>query len=83
MIPTRTPSRSRAFAKVLAEVPAEEIDEFFAAGCTVAAYIVFPYGKRIDGRTSWSINQSGGMRALIADLFDLMLECIRRYSHRE
>jgi hypothetical protein len=62
---------TRAFAKVRAEVPPEEIDEFFVVGCTVGAYIVFPYGKRIDDKTRWSINQSRGH--VRADRFDLTL----------
>lgn len=54
----------------------EDVDELFALGSTIGAYLIFP-NKQIDGKNT--INQARGFIRLIDDRFDLTLECIRRF----
>jgi hypothetical protein len=60
----------------LTEQIPNEVNEFFKAGFTIGAYIVFP-DNRIDGKHT--INQARGVNSLIDDRFDLTLECIRLF----
>ncbi|MDR1632566.1 MAG: hypothetical protein LBR97_06775 [Dysgonamonadaceae bacterium] len=60
---------------IVRQIPSE-VDELYAAGCTVGSYIIFP-GNQIDGKNT--INQERGCNYLIDDRFDLTLECIRRF----
>ncbi|GHU73033.1 hypothetical protein FACS189413_16960 [Bacteroidia bacterium] len=60
---------------IVSEIP-QEVDELFSAGCTIAAYIIFP-NRKITGRNT--INQERGCNPKIDDRFDLTLECIRRF----
>ena len=64
---------------VLEQLSFQEISEFYALGCTIGAYTVFPLGARIAGEVMPSINQRRGMHRQIQDRFDLTLEGIRRY----
>lgn len=57
------------------EIPSE-VDELFATGSTIGAYILFP-NNRISG--NHTINQARGVNSLIDDRFDLTLECIRLF----
>ena len=73
-------TRPKALVEVLRAVPAGELDEFESVGCTVGAFIVFPYAS-ISANGTWprTINQMRGTRSEIRDRFDLTLECIRRH----
>jgi hypothetical protein len=70
-------SRPAKLVEVIGQIPAEEVTEFYDLGCTVGAYLVFPYGALIDGKYEQSINQRRGTLAVLHDRFDLTLECIR------
>lgn len=70
-------TRPSRLVSVLSQVPPEQIDAFYKLGCTAGAYLVFPYGAKVDGKYQQSINQRRGMLASIRDRFDLTLECIR------
>lgn len=70
--------RPQALVEARSGVPEEEIDEFFALGCTVGAYTVFPRPVYVSGKRQLSINQARGIHPRIRDRFDLTLECIRR-----
>ncbi len=54
----------------------DEVEEFRKINSTIGGYILFP-SKQINGK--WTINQARGCRQIIADRFDLTLECIRRH----
>lgn len=72
------------FAKVRSDIDPDLVRGLFDAGCTVGAYIVFPYARRQeDGKYPWSINQARGMRRQVRDRMDLTLECIRRHFRGE
>jgi hypothetical protein len=60
---------------IIQQIP-NEVDELYATGFTIGAYIIFPNNK-INGENT--INQERGCNKLIDDRFDLTLECIRRY----
>jgi len=72
-------TRPQHLVRIMAQVSPQEISDFYALGCTVGAYTVFPLGARINGETMPSINQRRGMHRLIQDRFDLTLEAIRRH----
>lgn len=73
-------TRPKTLVEIVAAVPPGELDGFEAAGCTVGAYIVFPYASiTAEGRWPRTINQVRGTRSKIGDRFDLTLECIRRH----
>ena len=71
--------RPISLVDVLAAIPSEEQIAFYDLACTVGAYLVFPFGIRVDGKQQQSINQRRGTHHLIRDRFDLTLECIRRH----
>jgi len=48
---------------------------FHRQGMTLGGFLVFPVRFGL----GWTVNQARGMRADIADRFDLTLECIRRH----
>ena len=54
----------------------DELQTFFAIGCTIGGMMVFP-GTQIDRK--WTINQARGCLRSISDRFDLTVECIRRH----
>ena len=56
------------------------VDEFVAINSTIGGYIIFP-GNKVDGKMT--INGARGFNRLIADRFDLTLECIRRFYQSE
>lgn len=56
---------------------------FYDLGCTVGAYLVFPFPIQVDGLWQRSINQARGTKRENRDRFDLTLECIRRHYLRE
>lgn len=70
----------KGMARIVQEVPEDELDRFFSICSTVGAYIVFP-GRRIDGKST--INGARGLNGKIRDRFDLSLECIRRHYLNE
>lgn len=72
-------TRPASIVKVVAETPPDKVGAFFDLGCTVGAYIVFPFGAGVDGKVQRSINQVRGTSAPVRDRFDLTLECIRRH----
>ncbi len=61
---------------VLADVPPEEIESFRSLNSTIGGFIIFP-ARKMDGKMT--INQERGTNHLIADRFDLTLECIKRH----
>jgi hypothetical protein len=61
---------------ILSLTSAAELEAFDAIGYTIGGMMVFPEFQ-IDGK--WTINQARGCKGLIADRFDLTLECIRRH----
>ena len=65
---------TKSMAVVIDQIPAADIDAFFALCSTVGAYMLFPSGK-VDGKIT--INGARGMHPRIKDRFDLTLECIR------
>ncbi len=70
----------RALVEILRAMPSDEVASFETAGCTVGAYIVFPYASITDdGKWPRTINQARGTRRKVSDRFDLTLECIRRH----
>lgn len=60
---------------IVERIPAA-VDELFAIGSTIGAFLVFPNNQI--GRKN-TINQARGVASLIDDRFDLTLECIRRF----
>jgi hypothetical protein len=61
---------------ILSVTSADALEAFDAIGYTIGGMMVFP-AFQIDRR--WTINQARGCNRLIADRFDLTLECIRRH----
>ena len=55
------------------------MNAFYELGCTIGAYLVFPFPVQVDGAWQRSINQERGTKREIRDRFDLTLECIRRH----
>ena len=77
---THSYSKLRDISHIIRQVPNEEIDGFFAIGCTMGGYLIFPANKINNKMT---INGSRGLNRKIKDRFDLTLECIRRYYTNE
>lgn len=71
--------RPEQIASVVQQVPETEVEAFYRVGCTIGAYIVFPFPVQVDGVWQRSINQERGTKREIRDRFDLTLECIRRH----
>ena len=69
-------SQSREMIQILSDVPKEKIDSFFLLNNTIGAFILFP-SSRIDGQMT--LNGARGFNPMIADRFDLTLECVRRH----
>lgn len=65
---------SKPVADVIAQVPKDELDAFFALASTIGAYTIFP-GRTVNRKPT--INGARGMHPKIGDRFDLTLECIR------
>lgn len=61
---------------ILTLTSTSELEAFDALGYTIGGMMVFP-AFQIDRK--WTINQARGCHGLIADRFDLTLECIRRH----
>ena len=76
MIPTWSKWKRAFNADLVAEI-ARDADDFYRVASTIGAYIVFPRNRM--GQTGDTINQARGRNPLIADRFDLTLECIRRH----
>ena len=62
--------------KIIAQVDPALVESFRALNNTIGAFIVFP-STRISGQMN--LNGARGFNSLIADRFDLTLECIRRH----
>lgn len=71
---------SKLVARVISQVPDDELDDFFGHCSTIGAYTVFP-GRRINRKPT--INGARGLHPKIGDRFDLTLECIRRHYASE
>ena len=76
-------SRPAWVAAVVGQVAEVEVKAFYDLGCTIGAYLVFPFPVQLDGVWQRSINQQRGTMRVIRDRFDLTLECIRRHYARE
>lgn len=76
----RTFRRHLGAASVMAQIPEEDQEAFSRQGYTIGGMMVFP-GNMISGKQT--INQRKGTHPLIADRFDLTLECIRRHYLRQ
>lgn len=61
---------------ILAELPSVDIDALDTITYTIGGMILWP-GNQIDRK--WTINQARGCTPLIADRFDLTVECVRRH----
>jgi hypothetical protein len=68
--------RASQIADVIAQVPANLVQEFKRKGYTIGGMMIFP-SNRIDGKAT--INGARGFHPLIKDRFDLTLECVRLY----
>jgi hypothetical protein len=66
--------------RVIKEVSTDLIQSFISLNSTIGGFILFP-GNQIEG--AFTINQDRGINPVIADRFDLTLECIRRYFENE
>jgi len=73
-------SKSKEMIQILSEVPKEIVDSFYSLNNTIGAFILFP-STRVDGQMT--INGARGFNSLIADRFDLTLECVRRHYAKE
>ncbi|NQX28308.1 hypothetical protein HQQ81_13255 [Microbacteriaceae bacterium VKM Ac-2854] len=73
-------SHRRKLALLYSGMSLSENESFHRLGYTIGGMLVFP-GNRIDGKQT--INQRRGTHHLIADRFDLTLECIRRHYVEE
>jgi hypothetical protein len=69
-------SSSAAIRKIISEVSEEKVESFRKLNNTVGAFIVFP-SSRIEGKMT--LNGARGFSSVIADRFDLTLDCIRRH----
>ena len=76
----RRPARLTA---VLERAPEAKVRVFYDLGCTIGAYLVFPFPVQVDGVWQRSINQERGTKREVRDRFDLTLECIRRHYRGE
>ena len=61
---------------IIKAVPVADVESFWRLNSTIGGFIIFP-AKKVDGHMT--INQMRGVSHLIADRFDLTLECIRRF----
>ena len=61
---------------ILSLTSADALETFDAIGYTIGGMMVFP---AFQINRQWTINQARGCNRLIADRFDLTLECIRRH----
>ncbi|MEI6665641.1 MAG: hypothetical protein WCL53_05755 [Chloroflexota bacterium] len=75
-------ARRYAFGSDLVAEIAADTDDFYRIASTIGGYIVFPLNS--PDQAGNTINQARGVHPLIADRFDLTLECIRRhYAERD
>jgi len=70
----------KKMSKVLEGIPLADVESFKSLNSTVGGFIIFP-GKKVDGKKT--INQERGTNYLIADRFDLTLECIRLHYEKQ
>ncbi|MBC7899186.1 MAG: hypothetical protein H7070_03950 [Saprospiraceae bacterium] len=68
-------SRRKRYA-LIEQIPHEDVAHFDYITYTIGGMMIFP-GNKIDGRMT--INGARGCHQIIADRFDLTVECIRRY----
>jgi hypothetical protein len=74
VLPTFT--RRPAILAIIGPLPVAEIDYFNMITYTIGGMVLWP-GNRID--KMWTINQARGCTGVIADRFDLTIECVRRH----
>lgn len=67
-------------SKLIAQIPEVDLDSFQRLNHTIGGMIVFPGERRPGVQT---INGARGFSWLIADRFDLTMECIRRHYRGE
>ncbi len=65
---------TKKIAHLNSQITQEEFEEFRAKGSTIGGYLIFP-SEREGGKMT--INGARGFNTMIADRFDLTLECIR------
>lgn len=68
-------SGRKRLSKLLNQIDPELLSSFRSLNSTIGGYILFP-SNRVEGKPT--INGERGFHQLIADRFDLTLECIRR-----
>jgi len=73
-------SKSKEMVQILSEVPRETVHSFFNLNNTIGAFILCP-SSRVNRKMT--INGARGFNPLIADRFDLTLECVRRHYAQE
>lgn len=74
-------SNAKVIKQVVSKIDSQIVEDFLRINCTIGGYIIFP-GNKVDGKMT--INGARGFNKLIADRFDLTLECIRRlYNSQE
>lgn len=69
-------SHHKRLKDLLVKIEPTLLKDFRDLNSTIGGFIVFP-GNRVDGKAT--INGERGFNSLVADRFDLTLECIRRY----
>lgn len=69
-------SKDKRLKNLMEKIDQKVLKEFVDLNSTIGGFIVFP-GNRIAGGAT--INGARGLNSLIADRFDLTLECIRRH----
>jgi hypothetical protein len=69
-----------ATRSIIEKLPPEDIDALDTITYTIGGMMLWP-GNQIDRQ--WTINQARGCTGLIADRFDLTVECVRRHYQGE
>lgn len=77
---THTYSKWESMSHIMQQIPQTERDHFMQLGYTIGGFILFPSNK-VNNRPT--INGARGMSRIIADRFDLTLECIRRFYQQQ
>ena len=69
-------SQNKEISRIVERIDQEIVESFRQLNGTIGGYLLFP-SQRINGKMN--INGSRGFSKVIADRFDLTLECIRLY----
>lgn len=76
VMPTFTRSTRPRVAALVSQMDEVDNEEFYALAYTIGGMMLFP-GNVVDGKMT--LNQARGLHPLVADRFDLTIECIRRH----